>query len=68
MRADVNERTENGARPPSRSGSSSSRSTPKSSKDVCILYIYKARLKAKDVCISSISKKLHRSDFVTACA
>lgn len=28
------ERTENGPRPPSRSGSSSSRSTPKSSKDV----------------------------------
>lgn len=33
VRTDGGERTENGPRPPSRSGSSSSRSTPKSSKD-----------------------------------
>ncbi|XP_045776099.1 protein groucho-like isoform X2 [Maniola jurtina] len=33
VRTEAGERTENGPRPPSRSGSSSSRSTPKSSKD-----------------------------------
>lgn len=39
VRNEGGERTENGPRPPSRSGSSSSRSTPKSSKDVRTIFM-----------------------------
>ncbi|CAH2264186.1 jg21719 [Pararge aegeria aegeria] len=44
VRTEGGERTENGPRPPSRSGSSSSRSTPKSSKDQRDNYIRSVKL------------------------